>query len=147
MNELALRRPSFRAPWPMTHEAWLTLVDEVAILRADVASQTGELDDGVVDFAGVKAARRLEVLSAVLELAERVDDLRHAVIGRRVTIVESGDEPAAYELVFPGDGDPAQGRISADSPLGSAVLRCEPGQSVEVAAPAGRRMVTLLSVE
>ncbi len=131
----------------MTHEAWLTLVDELAVLRADVTSLAGERDDGVVDLRVVKAARRLEVLSAVLELAERVDDLRHAVIGRRVTIVESGDEPAAYELVFPGDGDPAKGRISADSPLGSAVLWCEPGQSVEVAAPAGRRRVTLLSVE
>ncbi len=147
MNELALRPPSFRVPWPMTHEAWLTLVDEVAILRADVASQPGELDGGVVDFRMVKAARRLEVLSAVLDVAERVDEVGHAVIGRRVTIVESGDEPAAYELVFPGDGDPARGRISADSPLGLVVLWCEPGESVEVAAPAGRRTVTLLSVE
>jgi transcription elongation GreA/GreB family factor len=70
-----------------------------------------------------------------------------AVIGRRVTLLEEDGDSVTYGLVFPGDGDPIQGWISADSPLGAAVLGCAPGDRVEVDAPVGRRVVTVLSVE
>ncbi len=147
MNELAIRRPSPQRRWPMTGEAWLALVDEVGHLRAGLASFAGDPTDGVIDLEIVKAARRLDVLSAVLDAAERIHAPESAVIGRRVTILEEEGESVCYALVFPGDGDPAQGWISADSPLGSAVLGCVPGDRVEVAAPAGRRVVTVVSVE
>jgi transcription elongation GreA/GreB family factor len=147
MTELATRRPSREQRWPMTREAWLTLVDELGRLRADVASLAGELADGVVDLTVIKAARRLDVLSAVLDAAERIHESERAVIGRRVTVLEPEGESVSYRLVFPGDGDPAQGCISADSPLGSAILGCVPGDRVEVTAPAGRRLVTVLSVK
>jgi transcription elongation GreA/GreB family factor len=146
MTELAIRRPSREQRWPMTGEAWSTLVDELARLRADLASLAGELADGVVDLAVIKAARRLDVLSAVLAAAERIHEPEGAVIGRRFTVLEPEGESVTYSLVFPGDGDPAQGCISADSPLGSAVLGCVPGDRVEVTAPVGRRFVTVLSV-
>jgi transcription elongation GreA/GreB family factor len=146
MSELAIRQPSPQR-WPMTGEAWLTLVDELGRLRSDVVSPAADLADGVVDVAVVKAARRLGVLSAVLDTAERIHEPERAVIGRRVTVLEPEGESVTYDLVFPGDGDPARGWISADSPLGSAVLGCEPGDRVEVTAPAGRRVVTVLSVE
>jgi GreA/GreB family transcription elongation factor len=147
MTELATRRPSREQRWPMTGEAWFTLVDELGRLRADVVSLAGELPDGVIDLAVIRAARRLDVLSAVLDAAERIHESDQAVIGRRVTVLEPEGESVTYRLAFPGDGDPAQGRISADSPLGSAVLGCWPGDRVEVTAPAGRRVVTVLSVE
>jgi transcription elongation GreA/GreB family factor len=147
MSELAIRQPSPQRRWPMTGVAWLTLVGELARLRTDVVSLSRELADGVVDYAVVKAARRLDVLSAVLDAAERIHEPGRAVIGRRITVLEPEGESVTYTLVFPGDGDPAQGRISADSPLGSAVLGCRPGEGVEVAAPAGGRVVTILSVE
>ena len=146
MTELATRRPSREQRWPMTGEAWSTLVDELARLRAALPSLAGERADGVVDLGVIKAARRLEVLSAVLDAAERHES-EHAVIGRRVTVLEPEGESVTYTLVFPGDGDPAQGWISADSPFGSAVLGCVPGDRVEVVAPAGRRSVTVMSVE
>lgn len=131
----------------MTGEAWLTLVNELGRLRADAFSLAGELADGVIDLAVVKAQRRLDVLSAVLDAAQRIHEPGLAVIGRRVTIREADGESVSYVLAFPGDGDPAQGLISADSPLGSAVLGCEPGDRVEVRAPAGQRVVTVRSVE
>jgi hypothetical protein len=147
MTELAIRQPSREQRWPMTGEAWFTLVGELGRLRADVASLAGELPDGVVGLTVVKAARRLDMLSAVFDAAERIDESAQAVIGRRVTVLEPEGESVTYRLAFPGDGDPAQGRISADSPLGSAILGCWPGDRVEVTAPAGRRVVTVLSVE
>ena len=147
MTELAIRQPSREQRWPMTGGAWFTLVGELGRLRADVAFLAGQLADGVVDLTVIKAARRLDVLSAVFDAAERIDESEQAVIGRRVTVLEPEGESVTYRLAFPGDGDPAQGRISADSPLGSAVLGCVPGDRVEVTAPAGRRVVTVLSVE
>jgi len=149
MNESAIRQPSANRRWPMTGEAWLTLVDELGQLRIDVAllSGAGARDDGVVQIPVFKAARRLDVLSAVLDGSEKVHDPDRAVIGRRVTLLEEEGDSVTYSLVFPGDGDPAQGWISADSPMGSAVLGCEPGDRVEVIAPSGRRVVTVLSVE
>jgi transcription elongation GreA/GreB family factor len=131
----------------MTGEAWFTLVDELGRLRADVVALAGELPDGLADLAVIKAARRLDVLSAVLDAAERIHESEQAVIGRRVTVLEPEGESVTYMLAFPGDGDPSQGWISADSPLGSAVLGCVPGDRVQVTAPAGRRVVTVLSVE
>lgn len=147
MSELAIRRPSRPRRWPMTGEAWLSLVDELGRLRTDLASFSRDLADGVVDLEAMKAARRLNLLSAVLDAAERNHESDAVVIGRRVTVLEADGESVTYALVFPGDGDPAQGWISADSPLGSAVLGCLPGDEVEVSAPAGRRVVAVVSVE
>ncbi|MCZ7538307.1 MAG: GreA/GreB family elongation factor [Acidimicrobiia bacterium] len=147
MTELAIRQPSPPSRWPMTGEARLSLVDELGRLRSDLASLSGDVADGVVDLEAMKAARRLDVLSGVLDAPERNHESDAVVIGRRVTILEADGESVTYALVFSGDGDPAQGWISADPPLGSAVLGCLPGDEVEVAAPAGRRVVTVVSVE
>jgi transcription elongation factor GreA len=147
MTELATRRPPRGQRWPMSVEAWSALGDELARLRADLPSVAGGMAEGVVDLVAFKAARRLEMLSAVFDAAERIDESQHAVIGRRVTVLEPEGEPVTYTLAFPGDGDPSRGWVSADSPLGSAVLGSLPGTTVEVAAPAGRRVVTVLAVE
>lgn len=147
MTDLATRQSSPPRRWPMTPEAWLRLVDELGRLRTDVVSLAGEVAHGVVDLAVVKTARRLEVLSAVLNAAEEAHEPERVVIGRRIRVLEADGQSVIYKLVFPGDGDPAKGWISADSPLGLAVLGCERGDRVEVIAPAGRRMVTVVSVE
>lgn len=148
MNAPAIRQPSANQRWPMTGEAWRTLVDELGQLRIDLATLTGAgaPDNGVVHFPVFKATRRLDVLSAVLDASEKVHEPDRAVIGRRVTVLEEG-ESVTYSLVFPGDGDPVQGWISANSPVGAAILGCSPGDIVEVDAPVGRRAVTILSVE
>ena len=149
MNEPAIRQPSANQRWPMTGEAWLTLVDELGQLRIDLAALAGASarHEGVVHLPVFKATRRLDVLSAVLDASEKVHEPDRAVIGRRVTLLEEEGDSVTYSLVFPGDGDPLQGWISADSPQGAAVLGCTPGDTVEVDAPVGRRAVTVLSVE
>ena len=81
------------------------------------------------------------------DLAVAVDDADRAVIGRRVMIREQDGHAVTYALVFPGDGDPALGWISADAPLGAAILGHRAGDAVEVVAPAGRRTVTLVTID
>jgi transcription elongation factor GreA len=148
MSEPAIRQPSANRRWPMTAEAWLTLVDELGGLRNDLTAlaEAGAQDD-VVDLPAFKVARRFDVLSAVFDAAHKVHEPDRAVIGRRVTLLEEEGDSVTFALVFPGDGDPAEGSISADSPLGAAVMGCGSGDRVEVMAPAGPRVITVLSVE
>ena len=149
MQPRATQPSTAAARWPMTTHARSALVEEIERLRHDVETEAGAsmAADGVIQLPAAKAARRLEVLRALLDTAHPVDEPGRAVIGRRVTIRESDGETATYALVFPGDGDPSEGWISADAPLGAAVLGRRAGDPVQVIAPAGRRTVTLLAVE
>ena len=57
--------------------------------------------------------------------------------GARVTIVEDANPPEVYHIVDAAEADPAQGKISSESPLGKALLGRHAGDSVQVNAPAG----------
>lgn len=121
-----------RRAWPMTSEAWRALA-------ADVRAAT-------LESSRPHAARRLDTLRTVLGAAECVDDEGVVVIGRRATIREEDGSTVAYAIVFPGDGDPTMGWVSADSPLGAALLGSRAGDRVDVDAPAGRRTVEVVDV-
>ena len=136
------------AAWPLTSEARDHLVGELARLRADVAGMAGEgLEEGVLRLPIAMAARRLEILTGVLERSLVVDDLACAAIGRRTIVRDADGVAMTFRIVLPGDGDPDMGWISADSPLGSAVLGASAGDVVEVPAPAGRWWVTVVAVD
>jgi transcription elongation GreA/GreB family factor len=56
-------------------------------------------------------------------------------------------EAMSFSVVFPGDGDPTEGWVSADSPLGAAVLGGHAGDVVHVDAPAGRWSAVIVGVD
>jgi transcription elongation factor GreA len=131
----------------MTADAFERLLDEIAQLRRDVAFLAGQgLEEGIVRLPVAQAARRLETLGAVAETAA-VTKQRCVAIGRRVALRDGDGQQFDYSIVFPGDGDPLQGWISADSPLGSALLGAEPGATVMVQAPVGAWPATIVEVE
>lgn len=148
MTELATRRiPELRA-WPMTSDAQRRLIDEIADLRrAANAIGAPAPDDGVIQLPAVQAAQRLDVLSDVLERADIVEEPDTAAIGRRVTVRDQQGRTTTYSIVFPGGGDPSLGWVSADSPLGQALLGARPGDTVEVQAPSGSWTATVVSLE
>lgn len=135
--------------WPLTTEAWRSLSAELERLADDVARAASPAvdGDGLVRLSVAQAERRLASLRAVADAADVHDRPGVAVIGRRVTLREDDGEVVTYSIVFPGDGDPQRGWISADSPLGGALLHGRAGARVEVVAPAGRRTVALVAVE
>lgn len=136
--------------WPMSREARDRLVDEIAQLRRDLAILEGDpIEDGLIRLPLARAERRLETLLVVRDGAVAVDERgpAQAVIGRRVTLRDDGGETVRYALVFPGDGDPTLGWISADAPLGAAILGAAPGDTVTVEAPLGRWSATIIAVE
>lgn len=117
--------------------------------RLHNAFQDGQ-DDDFVENAELEAARnelsflegRIQDLEDILnnyQLIEESSDPHEAVqVGDWVTVVEEGfDEDERYHLVGPAEADPANGRISVESPLGKALLGGKAGESVTVSAPNG----------
>jgi len=66
-------------------------------------------------------------------------------IGSTVEIEDDGDT-MKYEIVGSDEADPLKGRISIDSPIGSALIGHQKGQFVDVKTPAGVAKVKILSV-
>lgn len=68
-------------------------------------------------------------------------------IGSTVTLLdEEYDEEVTYHIVGPMEADPANGRISNESPYGKALLGARPGQHVKVDTPAGEVQLKVLRV-
>jgi transcription elongation factor GreA len=66
-------------------------------------------------------------------------------VGSSVT-VKKGDKTATYAIVGSNESDPAQNKISNESPLGRAFLNRAAGETVEVDTPAGKTKYTIVSV-
>lgn len=142
--------------WPMTRQAWEALDADVTRLTAQVAANdgyiTGRLDGEtdaptfVPNIVGQQLLRQLTTVREVLERAAVVDDSTVAVIGRRVTLEEADGATSTYALVIPGDGDPRNGFVSVDSPVGSALLGRRIGEEVTVQAPAGSWSATIVTI-
>ncbi|MCA9873148.1 MAG: transcription elongation factor GreA [Anaerolineales bacterium] len=59
-------------------------------------------------------------------------------VGSTVTVCEEGyDEEETYYIVGAHEADPANGRISNESPIGSALLGAKVGQKVRAMTPGG----------
>ena len=76
----------------------------------------------------------------------RVSPSCTAALGSTVR-VRDVDGEEAYTIVSRAEADIAQGRISADSPVGRALLGREPGDEIEVVTPGGIRLLTVVHVE
>jgi transcription elongation GreA/GreB family factor len=143
---------------PMTPEVFRRLQAEVERLaEARTAAQFAAREDGISGEASaptVLAAgelhlleRRLETLQRVLVEAHVVAPDGMAIVGTRVLLCDADGSLESYELVAPGEADARSGKVSPESPLGSAVLARREGETTQVAAPDGARWVTVVRVD
>jgi transcription elongation factor GreA len=63
-----------------------------------------------------------------------------------VTVQEEGYEPETFRIVGPAEANPADGRISDVSPVGSALLGKKVGQTVTIEAPDGSFTYRIVSI-
>lgn len=68
-------------------------------------------------------------------------------IGSHVTIQEADYPAETYHVVGPKEADPRNGRISHESPIGSALMDHRVGDAVEVETPAGKTQFKILKIE
>lgn len=68
-------------------------------------------------------------------------------LGSHVTVKEEGfDDSETYHVVGSAEANPAEGKISYESPLGSALMGKKVGDPVQVHAPAGEIEFRILKV-
>lgn len=142
--------------WPMTRQALAALEADEAHLSREALAKAGYVSghlDGerdaptlIPNVVGQQLLRRLTTIRSVLAQAIVVDEPDCVVIGRRVTVCEPDGTTSRYEVVIPGDGDVASGRIGADSPVGAALVGHRIGDAVTIAAPAGSWTATVVEV-
>lgn len=66
-------------------------------------------------------------------------------LGSKV-VLHIGRKKEEFTVVGEWEADPAQKKISHESPLGKALLGKVPGEKVEVEAPAGKILYTIVSI-
>lgn len=69
------------------------------------------------------------------------------VVGTKVTIQEDDFPPETYHLVGAKEADPRNGKISHESPIGSALLDHKVGDVVEAEAPGGTMKFKILKIK
>ncbi len=72
-------------------------------------------------------------------------DVETIRVGSRVRLLDQDGE-TDFSVVRPEDADPFAGLLSAESPLGRALLGRSTAERVNVRAPGGLRVVTVVSI-
>jgi len=69
-------------------------------------------------------------------------------IGSRVTVVEEGvEDEEVFHIIGPAEADPANGKVSNESPLGRALLGHRAGETVVVEAPGGEIAFRIVAIQ
>ena len=148
----------------LTREGYERLRDELTVLRKagraeigdrlrDAREQGGELADNLELMDVLEdqelLERRIATLEAALGSASVVDAPPDDRIGIgthvRIRDLETG-HATEYELVASIEADPGRSRVSAESPVGRALLDRRAGDTVDVQAPRGHMSLEILEV-
>jgi transcription elongation factor GreA len=124
--------------------------------RLNQAIQQGDLSENA-DYQTAKEEQgflegRIRELEGMLLDAAIIDDEQRPKdqvgLGSRVTVVEEGeDEPETFFVVGAVESDPANGRISNESPMGQALMERKIGERVTVEAPVGEMVFIIKAIE
>ncbi len=149
-----------------TAEGYQALVDELAYLKGTKIeevkvslaqarsfgdlSENSEYDEAKNEQAKVVA--RISELEELINHAKVIDEseLRADVVnlGSRVKVMDYDlDEEVEYDLVGTNEANPLLGKISDQSPIGSAMIGATVGDVVTVNAPAGELKFKILAVD
>jgi transcription elongation factor GreA len=117
------------------------------------ARQQGDLTENS-DYANAKEELefldgRIDELEEVLKSASVVKGNGNAGgidVGTKVTVKVDGDT-SIFEIVGEWEADPANKKISPESPLGQALVGKKVGDKVQVEAPAGTLHYEILKIE
>ena len=94
-----------------------------------------------------KIARLREKIAAAV-VVEEAPTLPGGMVGLGSTVVvrDQDEVEQTWRIVSSHDAAPAEGRLSAESPVAMALLGRGPGDQVSVALPKGKRVLTVLTV-
>ncbi|MCJ7702154.1 MAG: transcription elongation factor GreA [Anaerolineales bacterium] len=123
--------------------------------RLRSAIEMGDLSENA-DYTKAKEDQgflegRIQELEYILGHATLIEDngKAHDVVevGATITVQEEDYPPEEYYMVGTTEADPLNGRISNESPIGSALMGKKVGQKVSVETPAGELTLKLLAIK
>jgi transcription elongation factor GreA len=127
------------------------VADRIRVARefGDIA-ENAEYDDAKNEQALLEAriAKLEEQLAAarVIEADEITSDV--VSIGSRVKLKDmDANETVEYHIVGSAEANPAERKLSNESPVGKAILGRKKGETVEVAAPRGALKFKILDIK
>ena len=88
----------------------------------------------------------LEEMLKNISIIRKSADKDEVTIGATVTVSKNGTE-AKYQIVGANEAMPQEGRISNESPIGSALLGKKIGDVVQVDAPSGKIAYKVIGIE
>jgi regulator of nucleoside diphosphate kinase len=129
------------APRDTERQPWIVIGDveheRLSRLAAAAIDRTPEVASRLMS-----ELERAEVVS-IERLPKNV-----VTIGSTVTFMDRGGGPRKVTLVYPGEADIAEGRISVLTPVGAALIGLSTGQSITWLGLDGQeRWLTVLSVK
>jgi len=147
----------------LTREGYQKFQEEldwlINVCRPEVAMRLSEAEgsdeDDTAEYDAAKneqglletRIKKLEImLASALILDEQPRQQDNIDIGNIVVVQEDGMEPEQYRLVGPAEADPDKGKISFESPLGTALMGHHVGDIVKVRAPDGVFNVKVISI-
>ena len=149
----------------LTRDGYKKLQDELDFLRTqkrdEIANRLHEAMEGgeLIENAEYEAAKNeqaftegrikeLEILLATAHIIEeKPSETKVVQVGSTVVIQEEGSsDKEEYSIVGVAEADPAEGKISNESPLGRALLNHKEGEVIQVDAPAGAFTIKLVKV-
>ena len=122
---------------------------KVAISYGDL-SENAEYDAAKNDQAVLE--QRITELKAMIENAVVVDESKISTdvvgFGTRVTIVyeDEPDDEETYTIVGTSESDPANGKLSNESPVGEALIVAHVGETVTAQTPGGPLRIKVIEI-
>jgi transcription elongation factor GreA len=151
-------------PVPLTREGKAKLEDELADLRErrrlvaerihnaqelGTSQNDAEYDDAKLE-QGMVEGRILEVEDILRRAVDIDEKTGHAsgrvAVGSGVQVDQDGQK-RHFQIVGAPEADPANGKISNESPVGSALLGRSVGDTVDVHVPKGVIKVKILKID
>ncbi len=121
--------------------------------RLRSAIQMGDLSENA-DYHKAKEDQaflegRIQEIEAVLRNAVIIEKKSSDIVevGTTVTIQEGSFEPETFYVVGAKEADPRNGRISNESPIGTALMGHRVGETVEANTPGGKMKFKILKIE
>ena len=123
--------------------------------RLRAAIQMGDLSENA-DYHKAKEDQaflegRIQEMEYLLRNATIIEETNRpkgeVAVGATVTVQEEDFEPETYYLVGAKEADPPNGRISNESPIGSALIGHKVGEIVTIRTPGGELRLKILKIE
>jgi len=148
-----------------TAEGYKALVDELEYLKTTKMNQVKESLAEARSFGDLsenseydeakneqtKVVTRIQELEELILNAEVIDEseIRSDVVhlGAHVRLMDTEfDEEIEYNIVGTNEADPFSGKISDQSPIGSALLGAKVGDKIEAESPNGKLKFKVLAI-